>query len=84
MKVCSIFFILEIKLTRKQVPAYLFNKNKKQSYFSANVYCDYDEFLTIYKIIETTRNKEELKFALEKINKIFKGLMFSNKPYLKR
>jgi len=51
---------------------------------STNVYCDYDEFLTIYKIIEITRNKEELKFALEKINKIFKGLMFSNKPYLKR
>ena len=84
---------------RKQAPTYLFNKNtlrylrkffkslisirKNEVILSAKVYCDYDEFLTIYKIIETTRNKEELKFALERINRIFKGLIFSNKNYIR-
>jgi hypothetical protein len=39
--------------------------------------------LTIYRIIETTRNKDELRNALERIKKIFKGLMFSNKEYIR-
>lgn len=86
-------------LRRKQLPSYLFNKStlrylrkffksslsirKNEVILSAIVYCDYDEFLTIYRIIETTRNKDELRNALERIKKIFKGLMFSNKEYIR-
>ncbi|MEO0179137.1 MAG: hypothetical protein ABIL61_05335, partial [candidate division WOR-3 bacterium] len=86
-------------IRKKHAPTYLFNKNtlkylrklfkglltirKNEIMINAKIYFDFDEFLTLYKTIETTRNKDELKSTLNKIEKLYNGLPFSNKGFIK-